>query len=185
MKEFIFNPNKPLDVIRRLNSVKPKARVKKAGYQELMIARNAADLNTSIYELDLGMRVINALEGEGALTLGHIIDAGLNAIKRVPNIGKGSIKRIIDCVHSCGYEMPANPTKYQEERERKFNDGVPLKRRVTAEPKEVKVQPVDEGYDKSKALIKIARLKAEMDYNKKQGYPINQSAIIKNLGRAS
>ncbi|MCI6266468.1 MAG: DNA-directed RNA polymerase subunit alpha [Erysipelotrichaceae bacterium] len=63
---------------------------------------NQKALETSIDELDLSVRAYNCLKRAGILTLHDLVDKSENEMMKIRNLGKKSLKEVIDKVKSMG-----------------------------------------------------------------------------------
>jgi len=72
----------------------------------LMIAKvedpNVKILETSIDDLDLSVRAYNCLKRAGILTLKNLVDKSENEMMKIRNLGKKSLKEVIDKVKEMG-----------------------------------------------------------------------------------
>ena len=63
---------------------------------------NQKALETSIDDLDLSVRAYNCLKRAGILTLHDLVDKSENEMMKIRNLGKKSLKEVIDKVKSMG-----------------------------------------------------------------------------------
>ena len=63
---------------------------------------NQKMLETSIDDLDLSVRAYNCLKRAGILTLRDLTDKSENEMMKIRNLGKKSLKEVIDKVKSMG-----------------------------------------------------------------------------------
>ena len=63
---------------------------------------NQKALETSIDDLDLSVRAYNCLKRAGILTLRDLTDKSENEMMKIRNLGKKSLKEVIDKVKSMG-----------------------------------------------------------------------------------
>lgn len=63
---------------------------------------NQKILETSIDDLDLSVRAYNCLKRAGILTLRDLTDKSENEMMKIRNLGKKSLKEVIDKVKSMG-----------------------------------------------------------------------------------
>ena len=72
----------------------------------LMIAKvedpSVKILETSIDDLDLSVRAYNCLKRAGILTLKNLVDKSENEMMKIRNLGKKSLKEVIDKVKDMG-----------------------------------------------------------------------------------
>ena len=72
----------------------------------MMIAKvedpNVKILETSIDDLDLSVRAYNCLKRAGILTLKNLVDKTENEMMKIRNLGKKSLKEVIDKVKELG-----------------------------------------------------------------------------------
>ena len=66
---------------------------------------NQKALDTSIDDLDLSVRAYNCLKRAGILTLRDLTDKSENEMMKIRNLGKKSLKEVIDKVRSMGLEF--------------------------------------------------------------------------------
>ena len=66
---------------------------------------NQKALETSIDDLDLSVRAYNCLKRAGILTLRDLTDKSENEMMKIRNLGKKSLKEVIDKVRSMGLEF--------------------------------------------------------------------------------
>ena len=66
---------------------------------------NQKALETSIDDLDLSVRAYNCLKRAGILTLHDLVDKSENEMMKIRNLGKKSLKEVIDKVKSMGLEF--------------------------------------------------------------------------------
>ena len=59
-------------------------------------------LETSIDDLDLSVRAYNCLKRAGILTLKNLVDKSENEMMKIRNLGKKSLKEVIDKVKDMG-----------------------------------------------------------------------------------
>ena len=62
-------------------------------------------LETSIDDLDLSVRAYNCLKRAGILTLYDLIDKSETEMSKIRNLGKKSLKEVIDKVKSMGLKF--------------------------------------------------------------------------------
>ena len=63
---------------------------------------NQKALETSIDDLDLSVRAYNCLKRAGILTLHDLVDKSETEMMKIRNLGKKSLKEVIDKVKSMG-----------------------------------------------------------------------------------
>ncbi len=66
---------------------------------------NQKALETSIDDLDLSVRAYNCLKRAGILTLHDLVDKSENEMMKIRNLGKKSLKEVIDKVKSMGLDF--------------------------------------------------------------------------------
>ncbi len=66
---------------------------------------NQKTLETSIDDLDLSVRAYNCLKRAGILTLHDLVDKSENEMMKIRNLGKKSLKEVIDKVKSLGLKF--------------------------------------------------------------------------------
>ena len=66
---------------------------------------NLKALETSIDDLDLSVRAYNCLKRAGILTLRDLTDKSENEMMKIRNLGKKSLKEVIDKVRSMGLDF--------------------------------------------------------------------------------
>ena len=59
-------------------------------------------LETSIDDLDLSVRAYNCLKRAGILTLKNLVDKSENEMMKIRNLGKKSLKEVMDKVKDMG-----------------------------------------------------------------------------------
>ena len=77
----------------------------------LMIAKvedpSVKKLETSIDDLDLSVRAYNCLKRAGILTLKNLVDKSENEMMKIRNLGKKSLKEVMDKVKDMGLSFRA------------------------------------------------------------------------------
>ena len=63
---------------------------------------NVKILETSIDDLDLSVRAYNCLKRAGILTLKNLVDKSENEMMKIRNLGKKSLKEVMDKVKDMG-----------------------------------------------------------------------------------
>ena len=63
---------------------------------------NIKILETSIDDLDLSVRAYNCLKRAGILTLKNLVDKSENEMMKIRNLGKKSLKEVMDKVKDMG-----------------------------------------------------------------------------------
>ena len=64
-------------------------------------------LETSIDDLDLSVRAYNCLKRAGILTLKNLVDKSENEMMKIRNLGKKSLKEVMDKVKDMGLSFRA------------------------------------------------------------------------------